>query len=51
MLPSGSIRTVQPSCAEMRAPPMPYMKGEGLVSSMKLAMPMPRTTPRAFASA
>ena len=33
--PSGSMRTVQPSCAEMRAPPMPYMKGLGLVSSMK----------------
>ncbi len=40
--PSGSMRTLQPSCAEMRAPPMPYMKGLGLVSSMKLAKPMPR---------
>ena len=43
--PSGSMRTVQPSCAEMRAPPMPYMKGLGLVSSMKLAKPMPRWMP------
>ena len=43
--PSGSMRTLQPSCAEMRAPPMPYMKGLGLVSSMKLAKPMPRWTP------
>ncbi len=44
-LPSGSIRTVQPSCAEIGAPPMPYMKGEGLVSSMKQAKPRPRYTP------
>jgi hypothetical protein len=36
------MRTVQPSWAEIFAPPMPYMKGDGLVSSMKLAKPRPR---------
>ena len=36
---------------DMRAPPIPYINGDGLVSSIKLAIPMPRCTPLARAAA